>query len=364
MGAMQTLTNPASIAYAQQTFLDGVYMKALMYKLKVHKYGVQKTVPANNGSTTVRYFRRRKANTTYVNRLGTDYNEGVVPTNIAEVARGYVDVFLTQQIWYNKISDLELATDKLQPVKTNTKVAGEDMALDYDEICMNCMFANPAIAGNKVNSSQTTLYNSDTYFERFAGVDQTGDSSTDFATFNALTSAQGKISRAFHLGCLTQLEENDVPLVNNRYPAITHPRVINDMRQDSSWFSAAVFNAEALKLFPGGEFELDGGIFVATTRGWREAATYGTRDNTGSNFGVAYLGEEAFVVPKLSSGAAGGGGGEPIILYNDKVDAANPARQFATITAKSYYGAAWAKTNESSDVSHVVLGRVKSTFVG
>ena len=115
------------------------------------------------------------------------------------------------------------------------------------------------------------------------------------------------MSRAFHIACMTQLEENDVPMVNNRYPVITAPRVINDMRQDSSWFSAAVYNAEALKLFPGGEFELDGGVFVTTTQAWREDTTYGTRNDSGANFGALYLGKESLVVPQLSSGRAGGG---------------------------------------------------------
>jgi N4-gp56 family major capsid protein len=362
---MQTTSNPADVAARQQIFLDGNYFQSLMFKLKFHKYGVARTVPAKSGHTSVRYFRPRKANTTGVNRMGTDYNEGVVPTNLAEVSVGYIDAYLNQTIWYSKISDLELAIDLIDPLKLHSKKAGEDMALYYDEINSNSMFANPAVAGNRVDARQATLYNSNTGFERFNIANPTGNSAADYATLLAASADSAKMSRAFHIACMTQLEENDVPMVNNRYPVICAPRVTNDMRQDSQWFAAAVFNASALSLFPGGEFELDGGIFVTSTRSYREAATYGTRDNTGNIFGVAYLGQDAFVVPKLSSGRAGGGGDAPIMTLIDKADNANPANQFASLTAKAYYGSALiynSATSDASDVPHVVLGRVQSTF--
>lgn len=363
--AMQTTSNPASLAALQQIFLDQNYFNELEFNLKFHKYGIGRSVPANSGHTSVRYFRFRKATTAYVQRMGVDYNEGVVPTTIAEVPVGYIDCYLTQAIQRHQISDIELAIDLIEPKKRNAKSLGKDMALYFDTVCANSMFANPAISANLVDSRQATLYNSNTAFERFNIPTPTLNSANDFATLSAASASASKMSRAFHIACMTQLEENDVPMVNNRYPVITAPRVINDMRQDSSWFSAAVYNAEALKLFPGGEFELDGGIFVATTRSFREGATYGTRDDTGSIFGVAYLGDEAFVVPKLSSGKAGGAGDSPIITVIDTPDHANPANQFAQITAKTYYGAALIynpTTSAASDVPHVVLGRVQSTF--
>ena len=218
------------------------------------------------------------------------------------------------------------------------------------------------MAANLVDSRQTTLYNSNGGFERFNIDSPTLNSASDFTTLAGQSSAASKMSRAFHMACMTQLEENDVPMVNNRYPVITAPRVINDMRQDSSWFSAAVFNAKELELFAGGEFELDGGIFVTTTKAWREGATYGTRSDSGNIFGVAYMGSDAFVVPKLSKGRAGGTGDAPIMTLVNSADNANPANQFASLTAKTYYGSALVLTTETSDVPHVVLGRVKSTF--
>jgi N4-gp56 family major capsid protein len=360
--AMTTLSNPADVAYRQQIFLDSNYFKALMFALKFYKYAQIRTVPANSGHTSVRFFRPRKAVATNVQTMGTDYNEGVVPTTFAEVSVGYVDAYLNQHIQIHKISDMEQAIDIIDPLKLHSKKLGEDMALFYDIACCNSMFANPAVAANLVDSHQSTLYASNSGFERFNITSPTGVSAADFASLLGGSATASKMSRAFHIACMTQLEENDVPMINNRYPVITAPRVINDMRQDSSWFSAAVFNAEALKLFPGGEFELDGGIFVSTTRAWREGATYGTRSDTGTVFGVAYLGQDAFGVPKLSSGKAGGGGDSPLTTLVNKADNANPANQYALLSAKTYFGSVWIKTSDTSDVSHVVLGRVLSTF--
>jgi len=360
--AMQTTSNPADVASRQQIFLDANYFQALMFQLKFYKYGQSRSVPANSGHTSVRFFRPRKATTSYVGTMGTDYNEGVVPTNIAEVSVGYVDAYLNQHIQIHKISDLEQAIDLIDPLKLHSKKLGEDMALFYDVVCCNSMFANPAVAANLVDSRQSTLYGSDSSFERFNIPSPSGVSATDFATLAGSSASAAKMSRLFHIACMTQLEENDVPMINNRYVAIAAPRVINDMRQDSSWFSAAVFNADALKLFPGGEFELDGGMFVTSTRSYREGSTYGTRSDTGSVFGVAYLGQDAFGVPKLSSGKAGGGGDSPLTVLVNKADNANPANQYATLSAKTYFGSVLLKTSETTDVSHVVLGRVLSTF--
>ncbi len=362
MGAMSTLSNPADVANRQQIFLDANYFQALMFQLKFYKYAQIRTVPANAGHTSVRFFRPRKATTAYVGTAGTDYNEGVVPTNIAEVSVGYVDAYLNQHIQIHKISDLEQAVDIIDPLKLHSKKLGEDMALFYDIVCCNSMFANPAIAANLVDSRQSTLYGSNGSFERFNIPNPSGVSATDFATLAGSSAAQAKMSRSFHIACMTQLEENDVPMVNNRYPVVAAPRIINDMRQDSSWFATAVYNADALKLFPGGEFELDGGMFVTSTKSWREGATYGTRSDTGNVFGVAYLGQDAFGVPKLSSGRAGGGGDSPLTTLVNKPDNANPANQFAQLSAKTYFGSVLIKTSESTDCPHVVLGRVLSTF--
>ena len=51
------------------------------------------------------------------------------------------------------------------------------------------------------------------------------------------------------------------------------------------------------------------------------------------------------------------------MTFINKADHSNPANQFASLSAKSYYGSALINTTEPSDVPHVVLGRVHSKFV-
>lgn len=361
MGAMATTGNPADFSNQLQIFLDRNFFEALNFELRFQQFAVKRSVPGNGGHTSVRFFRPRKANTTGINRMGTDYNEGVVPTNYTEVARGYVDCTLNQIIQIAKISDVVLAQDLVDTTALYTKSMGKDAALDFDEVCSNAMFANPAIAGNKLNSAtQTTLYNSNGNYERFAGVVNTGNSANDFNTFNALSAANGKITRAAALGAITQLADNSVPMINGRYPALTAPAVIQDIRQDDAWLRAAQFDGG--KLFQWQELDLDGATYIQTTRPWREGATYGTRDNTGKNYGVAFLGDQAFGTPTLSNGKAGGPGNAPLTYLVTKPDHANPAAQFVTLSAKAYYGAILLLTNEATDVPHTCLLRVKSTF--
>jgi N4-gp56 family major capsid protein len=359
---MATTSNPADFANNVQIYMDRNWFTALDFKLKFYKYAVKRKVPGGAGHTSVRFYRSRKANTTGMNRMGTDYNEGAVPTNKTEVSRGYVDAYLNQNIQYAQISDLAQAVDPIDTIALYSKTLGKDAALDFDEVVANSMFANPAIAANKVNSQQSTLYASNGKYERFAGIVNTGSSVNDFNSMIALPAATARLNRAIHIGAITQLADNDVPMINDRYVAITAPRIINDMRLDSSWYAAAIYNAEKLKLFAGGEFELDGAIFVETTRAYREGATYGTRDNTGNIFGVAYMGDEAVGVPELTNGKAGGPGNAPITYLTTKADHGNPVAQYASLGAKSYYGAVLIKTNEASDVPHVVIVRCQCTL--
>lgn len=368
MGAMATLSNPATFANNLQIFLDRNFLEALKYTLKFYTYATKKSVPGNAGHVSVRFFRERRANTSGINTMGVDYNEGAVPTNLTEVGRGYVDCYLNQRIQISKISDVVLATDIVPTVGRYSSKLGEDAALYYDTICANSMFANPAVAGNGIDSRQSTLYGSNGLFERFSGVDnkdQNGavkTSATRFGELKALSAANSRMNRAFHIGCLTQLRANDVPMVNGRYVVVTAPEVINDMRQDSQWFSAAVYNAEKLKLFQGGEFELDGGVFVETTRAFREGATYGTRSDTGGIYTAAYMGKDAFGVPTLSNGKAGGSGEAPLTTIVTKPDHTNPAGQWVTLSSKSYFGSILLLTNEATDKPHVVGARVQTTI--
>ena len=332
-------------------------MKALEYNLRLASYAVAKEFPKNSGSDTIRFFRPRKAVTTYVDKI----TEGTTPTNLTEVAIGYVDCQAKQRGALAKITDIVRAVDLFDTLQTYVKTMGADAALDFDGICRNAICANPAIAAHGLNSGATTMYNTDTSYERFAGVVNTGDSSNDFATFHAQAASAAKMTRLVHLGAITQLRQANVPMINGKYPVITPPQVLFDIRQDATWIAAAVYNPETLKLYKWAEFELDGGVFVEANNPYREAATYGTHAAAGENFSVLYLGAEAFGVPKLS-GVAGSDPRSPSMIILTQADKADPLNQVVTAGWKAYYMACLLKTNVSDDVPHCVVQRVKTTF--
>ena len=110
----------------------------------------------------------------------------------------------------SKITDIVTATDLLDTLDVYSKTLGADAALDLESVCWHaiCSKANTADAdstANPIPSGQTTLNASNTLFERFAGVVNTGTSATDYDTFRAAAVSAGKITRAAHLGCMTQL---------------------------------------------------------------------------------------------------------------------------------------------------------------
>jgi N4-gp56 family major capsid protein len=199
------------------------------------------------------------------------------------------------------------------------------------------------------------------YFERFAGVTNTGVSATDFGTFNALSAANAKFTRARHLQCVTQLRAARVPRIGGRYVAITPPQIMHDIRQDTDWVNAATqVNNQAL--YKRGTIELDGCVFVEADNPFREGAVYKTYSAAGANFTVFYLGADSFGCPELSNKKAGGSQMGPritILSQPEKFDAMN-LKTF--IAWKAYWGAKAFITNVADEVPHYLSFRAKSTF--
>lgn len=363
MGAAISTTNPADFANRLQKYFSRQLLKALQFNLKLGSYGIAKELPANSAANTIRFFRPRKASRAGVQALV----EGTKPANLTEVAIGFVDIQLQQRGALAQISDIVRAIDLLDTLDVYTKTMGADAALDFDTVCSHaiCSQAGQADAdatANPIPVGQTTMYNSNTSFERFAGVANTGVSANDWATLNGNTTAQSKLTRAVHLGCMTQLRVNYVPFVNGKYPVVVPPQVLFDMRQDSTWISAAVFDAiKQRDLWNWAEFELDGGVFVEQNNPFTEKLQYGQFDSTGGIFSVLYLGDGAFGVPKLSSNTAGSDPRQPSMIVLSQPDKADPLNQIVTLGWKAFYQAGLLLTQEN-DVPHLVQLRCKATF--
>lgn len=401
MAATITTLAPSDFANRQQKYFSRELLKALVFNLKLGRFGVAKELPSNSAASTIRFFRPRRAKkgtaTSGPRRLSAgDPSTGLYTTDgttltprTAGAAIGYVDIMLQQRGDLSDVSDVVRAIDLFDTLAVNTKVMGADAALDFDFVCSHsiCSQAGTADADgtpNPIPTGQTTMYGSNTTFERFAGVLNTGVSTTDFASLVALTNSQAKFTRAAHIGAITRLKGvggvPGVPMIDGRYYAHVPPEIMSDIRQESTWIAQAIYNNNkaAGTLDQWTEFELDGAKFVEHNSPFIEAAVadggggygvYGpstastaSGDVSKNIYSCIYLGAEAFGVPKLSGMRAGSDPRAPSMIILDKADKADPLNQLTTFGWKAMYQAGLLWTNESTDLPHLVVLRAKSTF--
>lgn len=355
-------------------------LQAIQLNLRLSNYARQQSVPKSTGFNGIRFFRPRRASRTGVGAL----TEGTVPTTLNDVNVGYIDIKLAQRGSLAKISDIVTATDLLDTLDVYSKTLGADAALDLESvnwhaICSKAGTADADGTANPIPSGQLTLNGSNTMFERFAGVTQTGNSVNDYNTFRAASVASGKITRPVHLGCITQLKNNGVPMINGKYVVIIPSPVLYDLRQDTTWTNTAQFNPDQL-LWKWAQFELDGGVFVEAMRpdllfiedasqaaatGYGvhapSAASTASASDAGAIYSTLYLGEDSFGIPKMV-GDAGSDPATPSLKIVKNPDSGNPLGQFIFVGWKAFYMSALLWTSEPTDVPHCVQLRTRSTF--
>lgn len=346
--ATQT-TGTTDIATRLQTHFNPKLLDAMKLNLVLATYGLKEGYSING--LTIRFYRPRQASVAGVGAI----TQGVVPTTLATVPTGYKDITLGQRGELSeKITDVVLATDLLNIVKLYTDTFGEDGALDLDSVIRDCLIAG------LLNSDAT--YDATHGFERFAGVTNGADSSTDFATFQALSAANAKFTRERHLTMVTQLKDAKVKTIGGLYAAIVPPATMHDIRLDTTWLTAAQQN-DNQALYKRGTIILDGAVFVENDNPFREAATYGTYDAAGANRSNIYLGKDAFGVPNLNDKRAGSAPMKPKIeIVGLTADSGNPLKQWIQVGWKSFYGAAPFITNLTGEVPRYGILRTKSTF--
>lgn len=397
MAATITTIAPADFANRQQKYFSRQLLKELLFNLKLGQYGVAKELPANSAASTIRFFRARRAKkgtatsgprslafanpTGGANTIGTYANEGVVLTpRTAGRAVGYVDIQLQQRGDLSDVSDIVRGIDLFDTLDLNTKSMAADAALDFDFVCSHaiCSQAGTADADgtpNPIPVGQTTMYGSNTSYERFAGMQGTLNSANDFATLTGLSNSNGRLTRAAHIGSITRLKgvggQPGVPMINGKYKALIPPEVMADLRlNEQTWVNTAQFNnnKKTGSLDQWEDFTLDGADFVEANSPFIETGgvygQYGVGASVADNiYSCIYLGAEAFGVPKLSGMRAGSDPMAPSLIVLDKADKSDPLNQLTTFGWKAFYQAGLLWTNEATDVPHLVVLRCKSTFV-
>jgi N4-gp56 family major capsid protein len=367
--AQATTTNPADFANRREIYFSRELLKTLEYNLKMEQFAETKSAPAT-GFQALRFFRVRKAQKGNVQNL----TEGVQNLVKEVVGVGNVDCYLNQRGNDFELSDIVTATDLLDTVKMYMNTLGQEAALDFDSVLTAALMGNATTAllakALGLGAAQTTLYNSNNnygissanFFERFAGVVNSGNSANDFATLAGLSRANAKFTRLEHLRALTQLRANDVkPKDGKVFGVLTPPQVIYDIRQDTTLVSAMTQRDNEM-LYKYEMFELDGGAFIEHTNPWTELATYGTQNAAGGIFTTLYLGDDVLGTVKLSTNVAGGAPTAPRIVILDKPDKSDRYNQIVAGAWKCFYGAIMKLSSDPSDVPHVVALRTQSSF--
>lgn len=391
MGAAITTLSPTDFANRQQKYFSRELLKALIFNLRLGSYGTAKELPANSAASTIRFFRPRRAKKGTANSgpralsvgapaTGLYTTDGAPPNPQTGGANiGYVDIMLQQRGDLSSVTDIVRAIDLFDTLAVNSKTMGADAALDFDFVCSHAICSNPGVAmgdgtPNPIPAGQTTMYGSNTNFERFCGVVNTLNSQNDFNSLAALSNANAKISRLSHLGMVTRLRGvggvPGVPMINGKFKALVPPEVMSDLRQDQTWVNTAVFNnTEKIGVDKWVEFTLDGCDFVEHQSPFIESAgNYGVYSpdpagNIANNiYACIYLGQDFFGVPKLSGMRAGSDPKAPSLIVLDKPDKADPLNQQTTFGWKAFYQAGLLLTNEATDLPHGGILRCKSTF--
>lgn len=375
--ALITTLNPADFAARRTVLLEREMLKSLLFQLRLEQFSEKKTVESK-GTLAVRFFRARKAarsGSAGTGGAGTgiaNLTEGVQNLRHTQVGVGSLDCYLNQRGDDFDITDITSATDVLDTLKTYMKTTGEDAALDYDSVIAASILgdATTAIKAKALGlgAAQVTLFNSNAsygkgYFERFAGVVNTGSSTNDFATLAGLQPAQAKFTRLENLRAATQLRINDIkPKDGRSYAAVISPAVMFDIRQDPTLVGAMQYRDNQL-LYKWEEFSLDGIAFIESTNTWAEnAGGYGTFVDGGSVYTNLYIGDDAFGTVLINDKRAGSSPAAPKVVVLDKPDKSDRYNQVIAGAWKAYYGSILKLTSDASDVPHVVASRVQSTF--
>jgi N4-gp56 family major capsid protein len=391
MSATITTLAPTDFANRQQKYFSRELLKAAIFNLKLGQFGVAKSLPANSAAAQIRFFRPRRAVkgtatsgpralSTGSMTTGLYTTDGVTLTpETGGATIGYVDIMLQQRGDISSVSDIVQAIDLFDTLAVNSKTMGADAALDFDFVCSHAIVSSPGVADadgapNPIPTGQRTMFNSNTSYERFAGVPNTLNSAADFATLAGTPNNTAKLTRPVHLGVMTRMRgingKPGVPMIGGKFKAIVPAEVMGDLRTDQTWVNAAVYNnTPKIGLDQWTEFTLDGCDFVEAQSPFIEqAGGYGiyapsaTEDLTTNIYSVIYLGQEAFGVPKLSGMKAGSDPRAPSLIVLDKADKSDPANQKTVFCWKAFYQAGLLWTNESTDFPHLVVLRCKTTY--
>ena len=306
MPADSTLTTTVGsgsddVAITLQRYFSRELLKTLEENVVLAQFGKRINLPAKMGTKTMRFHRYAEAAAANVSTL----TEGTAPTS-THLAVENVDADLTQYGEVISITDVVLATELFNNTEQATKRAGQDGALKVDEVIRAELFSNDTDipSGNNTFSGSTTSY----------GTSIKPINATDL--LDAATSL--KIQKAMPLG--------------GNFVAVCAPQVCRDIMNDGDWLEAHKYaNPESILRGEAGRIH---GVRVVETTVPYQAATGDqyTYSSSGTVFGTAVLGADAFGIPNLASQSPF----SPSIIITSGADKNDPLNQVTTIGFKIF----------------------------
>lgn len=322
-GVMKTDTSGLSSQY--QTLFNKQLLDHAKELVVTSQFFQQKSVGKNLGATTIEFFRPQIGDRTRVATL----TEGVPLAEFQQIQYETVNATLVQYGEAARYSDIVSNTALFNMLDNASRQLGEDAAYHLDFLCVTEAVTGVA-SGN----------------ERYTG------GASDFATFDALSNANGKLTIKDLLGSYTKLTKTRAPMINGMYAAVLAPEQTYDIMDDDKFVDAGV-RGNNPGLYNGEIGTWYGHRIFKTTQPWIEDSTKGTYNSAGDNFSALIIGRDALGAPFLS----GMGQKNPSMIVVNTPDSGNVLNQFISVGWKSYW-----TTITLKDDWFVVL-RSKSTFV-
>lgn len=319
-------TDGSGLSPQYQTLFDKQLLSYAKPLIVMAQFAQKKSFPKNKGATSMKFFRPSAPDRSRVAALA----EGIPPTTFNEIVYTPISVDMVQIGEPFRFSDVLSNTDLFSTADQVSRLCGEDAAVYADFACTTEVMGGVASANKRY-----------------------GHGAADYATFDALSNANGSLTIQDLLGAYTKLTTTKARKPEgNAYATIVPPQVSYDLKLDAKFIDAGI-RGNNKGLFNGEIGTWYGNRIMETTEGWIEGnAAEGTYDAAGENYGVAVLGREYFGAPIM----AGQSPFDPSLIVVNKADSGNPLNQFTSIGWKGY----WAVKVLNSTWAVKILA--KSTF--
>lgn len=291
---------------ARQTYFNRKLLATMTEMLQMVPLCTKYDLPKNQGATSVRMFKRAKAEKDSVKEL----TEGTPDNNWSRTNLTGIDVALKQYGDKSKISDVASESDLFNQLNIECERMGEACALFVDYLIMN----------EAVQNATKKLY---------AGAD-------DFAKLKAATaSSTTTINCAKVLAVAQYLKKMRAPkFAGGYYVGVLTPEQVFDLMQDPDWKTLNVHNRGGKAIYQNEVGMIHGVRILETTAGWIEGDTEKTYSAAGGIYNALFMGKGALGTVDLAGGKSAK---KPSFIHVRGADKSDPLDQYQTVGWKGYF---------------------------